>query len=77
VTCGPVPIPDAPGVREEREKLLREATARAVPIAVPGNTPEVKDDKRFEQAKAQLELLRGKQQTRQAKVEYSVRKPNW
>mmetsp|Transcript_36633 Transcript_36633/g.92188 ORF Transcript_36633/g.92188 Transcript_36633/m.92188 type:complete len:156 (+) Transcript_36633:115-582(+) len=77
VTCGPVPIPDAPGVKEEREKLIREAVAHGAQIAVPGNTPEVKDGQRFEQAKARLDSLRGMQQTKMAKVEYTVRKPNW
>mmetsp|Transcript_30258 Transcript_30258/g.45578 ORF Transcript_30258/g.45578 Transcript_30258/m.45578 type:complete len:162 (-) Transcript_30258:231-716(-) len=69
--------PDAPGVREEREKLLREAAAAGAKIAVPGMTPEVKDSSRFEQAKARLEKLKSSQQAKEAKVGYTVRKPNW
>eukprot|EP00929_Paragymnodinium_shiwhaense_P000767 TRINITY_DN10099_c1_g1_i1.p2 TRINITY_DN10099_c1_g1~~TRINITY_DN10099_c1_g1_i1.p2 ORF type:complete len:158 (+),score=74.78 TRINITY_DN10099_c1_g1_i1:145-618(+) len=78
VSCGfPTAGPSeaGPSVADAREKLLREAGQ--VPVAVPGATPEVKGTDRFEAAKDRLEKLRGAQQRKQAKVEYSVRKPNW
>mmetsp|Transcript_2808 Transcript_2808/g.4790 ORF Transcript_2808/g.4790 Transcript_2808/m.4790 type:complete len:132 (+) Transcript_2808:61-456(+) len=60
-------------VAEERDRLLRNS----VPIAVPGNTPEVNDAARFQQAKARLDALRHAQQRPEKSVGYTVRKPNW
>mmetsp|Transcript_3200 Transcript_3200/g.6293 ORF Transcript_3200/g.6293 Transcript_3200/m.6293 type:complete len:210 (+) Transcript_3200:110-739(+) len=68
--------PDGASIREEREKLLRNAAA--LPIATPGNTPEVAvNSNRLEAAKQDLERLKKHQQKREAKVPYTVRKPNW
>mmetsp|Transcript_91510 Transcript_91510/g.247300 ORF Transcript_91510/g.247300 Transcript_91510/m.247300 type:complete len:155 (-) Transcript_91510:169-633(-) len=77
VTCGPGARSDAFGLRGEREKLLREAVAAGAKIALPGNMPEVKDKSRLDQAKAALERLQASQQKREAKVGYTVGKPNW
>mmetsp|Transcript_56195 Transcript_56195/g.98113 ORF Transcript_56195/g.98113 Transcript_56195/m.98113 type:complete len:144 (-) Transcript_56195:21-452(-) len=61
-------------IKEQREKLMRDAGP--APVAVPGNTPDG-DAGRFASAKANLERLRNSQQKREAKVGYTVRKPNW
>ncbi|CAE7443813.1 unnamed protein product [Symbiodinium natans] len=70
----PLVLPRAGSAAEERERLLRIS---AVPVAVPGNTPEVNDAGRFQQAKARLDALRSAHQKPEKSVPYSVRKPNW
>merc|ERR1712039_320113 len=62
-------------VRELQEKLISQAGP--MPVALPGSTPEVKDSSKFLAAKERLESLRAAQQTKEKKVGYSVRKPNW
>mmetsp|Transcript_31777 Transcript_31777/g.74339 ORF Transcript_31777/g.74339 Transcript_31777/m.74339 type:complete len:135 (+) Transcript_31777:37-441(+) len=70
----PMVLPRTGSAAEERERLLRGS---AVPVAVPGNTPEVSDAGRFHQAKARLDALRAAHQKPEKSVGYTVRKPNW
>merc|ERR1712139_679704 len=60
-----------------REQLVKQASRTATPVAVPGNMPDVDNTNKFAAAKANLERLRGAQQEKQKKVDYTVRKPNW